>query len=283
MFSSSVFREMAKKGRSPLFARLLIETGLAGSFRAAAETVGATFDAAFAVLRQAGLRDEYVYRAAITHNILLGRHSLRTASVLTEFRAGTCKADVVVLNGTSAVYEIKSERDSLARLANQIANYRRVFAKIYVVAGQQHVDDVARNTSSDIGVLGLARWDRISTVREATDRIDLTCPLAIFDALRLSESAAVLKRLQVPIPDVPNTLLHSAMRKCFARLSPVVVHQQMVEVLKQTRSLAPIGDLVRQLPPSLQPAAIAFQIRRADHERVVNAVLTPIDDALAWT
>ncbi|MEI9986083.1 MAG: sce7726 family protein [Aliidongia sp.] len=55
---------------------------------------------------------------SVTQKILMGKHSLRTASMLNEFRAGSCKADLVILNGTATVYEIKSERDSLTRLAN---------------------------------------------------------------------------------------------------------------------------------------------------------------------
>lgn len=73
-------------------------------------TVGDVFDQAFEILKVAGQRDEYIYRAAISQKILMGTHSLRTASMLNEFRAGSSKADLVILNGTATVYEIKSER-----------------------------------------------------------------------------------------------------------------------------------------------------------------------------
>jgi len=281
LFSSSVFQEMAKKGRSPLFARLLGEMGLV-SRQIARETVGATFDAAFAVLRQSGLRDEYVYRAALTHNVLLGRHSLRTASMLTEFRAGTCKADLAILNGTASVYEIKSERDSLTRLANQIANYRKVFAKIYVIVGEPHVDDVIRSTSNDIGVMSLVRWNRIRTVREAADGSDLVCPITIFDSLRIGEARAILQDLNVSVPDLPNTMLHGAMRDCFARLRPAEVHDRMVLTLKRTRSLEPLGALVDQLPVSLQSAGLSVPVRRGYHQNLIEATLTPFEEAITW-
>jgi len=281
LFSPSVFHEMAKKGRSPLFARLFVQTGLA-DHHFDQKTVGSAFDAAFSVLRSSGLRDEYVYRAALTHNILLGRHSLNTASMLAEFRAGTCKADLVILNGTSTVYEIKSDRDSLSRLPNQIANYRKVFAKIYVIAGERHLQEVIASTSNDIGIMSLLRWDQIRTVREAADRSDLVCPATIFDSLRLDEARTILCNLKVPVPEMPNTMLYGAMRECFARLDPSEVHRQMVSTLKQTRNLAPIGNLVRQLPTSLQPAALSVKVRGSDHERLLAAVQTPLNEAMTW-
>lgn len=282
LFSSGVFREMARKGRSPLFVRLFAETGLLGQEVAARSTVSSAFDAAFAELRKAGARDEYVYRAALTHNILLGRHSLNTASMLTEFRAGECKADLAILNGTGTVYEIKSERDSLARLVNQVANYRKVFAKVYVIAGEAHVQDVMDITPVDVGVLSLVRWDRIQTVREAVERPDLVCPVTIFESLRVAEARAILRHLQVPVPDVPNTMLWAAMRQEFAKLAPTDVHREMVRTLKRTRNLASLSELVDQLPASLQPAALSIQVRRADHERLLEAVRTPLDEALTW-
>jgi hypothetical protein len=281
LFSSSVFREMAKKGRSSLFARLIGQTGIEAGWTDS-ETVGDAFDRAFSVLRRSGLRDEYVYRAALIHNILLGTHSLNTACLLTEFRAGACKADLAILNGTATVYEIKSERDSLTRLANQVANYKKVFAKVYVIAGESHVRGVLADTPADVGVMCLSRRYSISTVREALDRPDRVCPETTFESLRSAEARAILRDLKITVPDVPNTMLHAALRACFTRLKPEDVHRSMVKILKRSRDLAPLGKFVDQLPSSLQPAALSIQVRRGDHDRLIGAVRTPLGVALAW-
>ena len=281
LFSSGVFREMAQKGQSRLFARLV---GLAkvGDRCGSNATVGDAFDSAFHVLKTTGLRDEYVYRAALTHKVLLGTHSLRTACMLNEFRAGTCKADLAILNGTATVYEIKSERDSLTRLANQVENYKKVFAKVYVIAGETHVRGVLATVPEDVGVMCLSRRHQITTVREVTDRPDRICPATVFESLRSAEACAILKDLGVAIPDVPNTLLHAEIRECFRRLRPEDVHFAMVKTLKRTRDLAPLSQLVDRLPPSLHAAALSIRVRRSDHDRLVDAVRTPLGDAMAW-
>ena len=281
LFSSSVFRQLAEKGRSPLFARLLADSGLL-DMAMAAGTVGSSFDIAFAALRRSGMRDEYVYKSALTHNILLGRHSLRTACLLTEFRAGTSKADVAILNGTSTVYEIKSERDTLSRLENQLQNYRKVFAKVYVVVAEPFIDQVLLQTDEDIGVMSLVRWDRVRTVREAVDRSDSVCPLTIFDSLRLSEAIEILHRLDIEVPDLPNTKMRAALRELFTELPPSSVHDEMVRVLKRVRSLAALGTLVDQLPQSLKPAALSTRLRLSDYDRLVNSLHTPTSKAMEW-
>lgn len=284
LFSASVLREMSKKGYSPLFTRLLVDSALlAQTSLSMVGDVRAVYEAAFAILRQLGFRDEYVYRAALTHKLLLGVHTLNTASMLTEFRVGASRADVVILNGTSTVYEIKSERDSLVRLTGQLVDYRKVFAKIYVIAAESHVQDVLENTSDDIGVLSLGRRWRISTKRKAIERPDLICPVAIFESIRSTEAAAILQSLEIPVPDVPNTRLHGAMREHFAHLDPERVHQQMVQILKKTRKLVSLQSLVDQMPQSLQPAVLTTHFRCSDHQRLISAINTPLDQALNWT
>ena len=156
LFSAAVFREMAKKGQSSMFRRLLEQSELLEHL-GQRTTVGNAFDAAFDILRVAGHRDEYIYRAALTHKVLMGKHSLRTASMLNEFRVGSCKADLIILNGTATAYEIKSERDSLARLANQVGNYKRVFATVNVIASADHIQGVLSIVPDDVGVMCLSK------------------------------------------------------------------------------------------------------------------------------
>src|ERR1700722_723068 len=281
LFSSSVVQEMAKKGRSPLFARLASQSRLPILLSPSA-CVSALFDAAFTLLKREGYRHEYIYKAALTHRILLGKHSLQTASMLNEFRVGECKADIAILNGTATVYEIKSERDSLTRLERQVAAYATVFARVYVIAGENHVAAVTNSVPKEVGILRLNCRHQISTVREATDSPERTSPGAIFDSIRTVEARLILQSRGVSIPVVPNTELHSVLRELFIKLEPREAHAGMVQVLKKTRNLLQLGDLVAQLPHSLQTAALSIPLRKLDHTRLVAAVNTRLEDAMAW-
>ena len=281
MFSSTVFREMASKGKSALFARLIRESLLLDC-ASLPERVSDAFEAAFAVLRIDECRDEYVYKAALTHKVLLGTHSLKSACMLNEFRVGECKADLAILNGTATVYEIKSERDSLGRLKKQVETYGRVFARVFVIAGENHVDAVIASTPSSVGVMRLSKRQQITTIREAEDRPDRICPATVFESIRSTEASQILERLGVATPDVPNTMRHAELRKLFVRLDPLDVHTEMVRTLKRTRDLAPLTQLVGQLPLSLQAAALSVPLRKADHSRLLTAVNTDLNEAMKW-
>jgi hypothetical protein len=281
LFSSSVIREMARTGRSRLFARLAKQSLLVHSL-SVVEPVYSVFDTAFSLLKREGYRDEYIYKVALTQKILLGKHSLQTASMLNEFRVGECKADVVILNDSATVYEVKSERDSLKRLDRQVAAYARVFARVYVIAADSHIDAVMRAVPPEVGILRLNRRYHISSLREALDRPEHTSPAAIFDCIRTGEARKILTMEGVSIPAVPNTSLYSVLRELFIKLSPYQAHRGMVRVLKETRNLLPLSDLIVRLPFSLQTAALSVPLRKLDHTRLVTAVNTSLRDAMAW-
>lgn len=265
-----------------MFRRLLEQTDLI-SQAGPQTTVGDIFDSAFEILKVVGQRDEYIYRAAISQKVLMGTHSLRTASMLNEFRVGSSKADLVILNGTATVYEIKSERDSLARLANQVENYKRVFAKVNVIASEGHIKGVVETVPKDVGVMCLSKRYRITTVREAVECPARICPMTVFESLRMAEGIAILQKMGVMVPEVPNTQRHAAMRDLFATLDPMALHVEMVRTLKRTRNLAPLGDFIDRLPRSLQAAALSISVRRSDHPKLINAIETPLHTAMTWS
>lgn len=58
-----------------------------------------------------------------------------------EFRldTGSTRIDVIQLGTELVGYEIKSEQDTFARLANQLHAYNRVFDRLFLVCGPRHV------------------------------------------------------------------------------------------------------------------------------------------------
>lgn len=281
LFSSAVIKEMAKMGRSPLFARLVKESNLASNVDDT-KPVGIFFDEAFRLLTMKANRNEYSYKAALTTKLLLGVHSLRTATLITEFRVGLNKADVVILNGTSTVYEIKSERDKLSRLNAQLDSYLNVFAKVNVIVADRHLESALKIAPQEVGVMVLNDRFKITTARSSCADPGRVNPVAIMESVQRVEAVAIIQRLGVESPNVPNTQMHSALVEIFNSLKSEEVHRAMVDVLKTTRSALPISTLIHTLPASLRAAVLGTPLRQKDHSQLLQAVHTPLKDALCW-
>lgn len=52
---------------------------------------------------------------------------------------GSVRIDIAVINGIMHGYEIKSDRDTLARLPEQMAEFNTVFDQLTLVVGKQHL------------------------------------------------------------------------------------------------------------------------------------------------
>lgn len=282
LFSSSVLKELARKGRSPLFSRLAHEANF-HSDDSPVEVVGEFFDSAFSYLKMRRNRHEYIYKSAITQKVLLGIHSLRTASMITEFRVGACKADVAIFNGTGTVYEIKSERDTLSRLERQVSSYRDVFASVNVIVGENHLDGVIDAVPYDVGVMLLSDRYQLKTIRHGKNLPERTSPSAIFESITLREAEIILKDVGLVVPEVPNTQRYIRYHEQFCKILPAIAHECMVKTLKKTRNLASLESLLDCVPPSLHSAVLSSRLNKDEKRKLITALQTPISDALEWT
>src|SRR6266849_4052905 len=52
---------------------------------------------------------------------------------------GVARIDLAVVNGELHGFELKSDRDTLARLPEQVESYGRVFDRVTLVVGERHV------------------------------------------------------------------------------------------------------------------------------------------------
>ncbi|MDT7806719.1 MAG: hypothetical protein QOJ70_532 [Acidobacteriota bacterium] len=221
-------------------------------------------------------RCEYVYKNAIANMILLDRHSPVDSTLLTEFRVGTSKADVVILNGTSSVYEIKTELDSLDRLNDQIASYLKAFDNIYVVTHESQLKKIQRNLSEEIGVILLTQEYTLETLREAPPNKHKVEAATLFDCLRQVEYCDVIRDEFGFVPDVPNTRIYAECKPLFSTLDPTTAHDHMVRVLKRRSANLALRQLVGHAPHSLKFLCLISKLTSKQCSNLSSALDTEV-------
>ena len=204
-------------------------------------------------------RCEYVYKNTLATSLYLNkRHSLESSLLINELRVGKSRADVVILNGTSTVYEVKSEYDSFERLEAQIADYRKVFDYIYVVTATEKVSAVLDKVEASIGVMKLEDNMRLTRERKAQSNKANTDPAMIFNCMRQAEFCSAVKDVVGYIPEVPSGNLYLELKKLFCQLDPTEAHNLMVEKVKVRGKRRPFADLINDAPNSLKHACLSF-------------------------
>lgn len=268
IFSQKIMTDLMQYGESGYLNEILTNSGFIKYLKTDIELID-IFNIVYKYLSKA-YRNEYIYKNVIANKILLGRHSLNSSFMLTEFRVADCKADVVILNGTSNVYEIKTELDSLDRLEKQIEAYQKFFDMVHVVTSPNQIKKIENSVKSNIGILELTSRNTIKTIREAESGKKNICPATIFDSLRKSEYISIIKDNFGSVPEVPNTQIYKECREIFETLSPEVVHNSMVTHLKRRGNSNSLKKLIESVPYSLKAFALNSCFKKKEVTSFIN-------------
>lgn len=152
---------------------------------------------------------------------------------------GRARIDIAVINGVMHGYEIKSDKDTLSRLFDQMHEYNEVFDKITLVVGQRHLLDAIHRIPEWWGIT-LAKIDAeqqvvFFTIRDAKqnedDRVLVSMARMLWraqalrileekdaaDGVRSKSRHVIHEKIAEVFKDDPNTLREHIMTALFSR------------------------------------------------------------------
>lgn len=109
---------------------------------------------------------------------------------------GQARVDFVVVNGSLDGYEIKSDRDSLRRLAGQVESYGKVLDRVTLVVGRRHLREAKEIVPPWWGIVRIEAGEasaRFVTVRKG--RKNPACdPRSLVELLWRDDAIALLEQ-----------------------------------------------------------------------------------------
>jgi len=107
-------------------------------------------------------------REAFHYRVLKKAHKCADTFVVDELciKNGVVRADIAVLNGKLIGYEIKTEKDTLERLSNQVLAYNEVFDKAFIVLSEKHLNKALQIVPS---------WWGVYLIEGNSDRLRFKC------------------------------------------------------------------------------------------------------------
>jgi len=238
-------------------------------------TLGELFEKSYQQLLK-NYRNEYVFKNAIAQKILIGRHSIKSSSLFTELRVETSKADIAIFNGTSHIYEIKTDLDTFERLEKQIENYKKVFEYVNIVSVEAKVDTIKSLVDDDIGIIVLTDRYTLKPIRKAKSRLKKLNKEALFNMLRKEEYLEVIKNNFGYIPDVSNTKIFSASKELFTTLSIEQAHKEVLKTLKSRKNHKNLVENIKKFPKSLKIAIIEANLNIQQQQEFLETLNTKV-------
>lgn len=151
---------------------------------------------------------------------------------------GSTRADIAVINGIMDCYEIKSDRDTLQRLPEQIRAYNAVFDKVTLVVGFSHLYEALEMIPDWWGVT-IAKTDKrgditLNDIREASyntnkDKNSIARLLWRQEALRILEG----KQQDTGVRSKPKAVIYE-------RLTDIIEIEELSSIVRQSLRSRPM-------------------------------------------
>ncbi|MFZ4798308.1 MAG: sce7726 family protein [Bacteroidia bacterium] len=182
-------------------------------------------------------RTEYIYKNEFINEILLKKYGVKNTVAINEFRVGNSIADIALFNGTSKVFEIKTELDSKQRLNSQLLDYKKVFNEAFVITHESLVDKYLNNTD-DIGIIimkSISGGLKMEEIRKPQKNESIDSDTLI-KLLRNSEYKNMIIKHFGALPNANNFTMFEECRKLFKEIPEHNLHSLFVGEMKARKT-----------------------------------------------
>ena len=242
-FTRNTFRQLLDDGESKTYTAVIRRYVTDADSRTNGECISEIYQ-----YLQKNYRNEYYYKNTLLNKLLLGAHSPRTTTALTEVPVGKSKADFILINGKAVVYEIKTELDNFDRLEGQLEDYYTAFSRVVVVTSEDNYLEIDRKLKgTPTGIYILTKRGTLSRRKEPEEKLDSLSKSTMFKILRKAEYENIFSDLALPLPSVSQFDYYRACKSLFESLSIDMAYQYFVKELKR-RSRVVIDEYKTVLP-----------------------------------
>lgn len=267
-FTRNTFKQVIDDGESPAYVSAIR--------RYIVDSTGKTNEECISEIYQYlknEYQNEYFYKNTLLNKLLLGVHSPRTTTALTEVPVGNSKADFILINGKAVVYEIKTALDNFDRLDGQIEDYYKAFSRVVVVTPEKNYDEVQQKLkNSPTGICLLTKRGTLSIRKEPVEFYGMLSKPIMFKVLRKNEYEQILLKLFGSLPDVSQFEYYRACQALFESLPTNVAYQMLIQTLKQRTKI----DIVEysKIPYELKFLIYFSNYKKSDYAKLCRFLST---------
>lgn len=262
LFTQRVFRELLDTGENEIY-QAAVEQYANGS--------STNFDAIRVIYNALSTnhRNEYFYLNTLLNKWLIGVHSIKSTTALTQIPINNSVADFILMNGIAVVYEIKTELDNFDRLNNQIADYYNAFNRVCVVVPECNFDKAClllKNTN--VGIYSLTKKITISRKNKKEPAEDNTFlnHTSIFKVLNKKEYENILLKQFGELPTTKPVFYYDACLRAFSDIPINCAYTLFIDELKKRNSIP--KQTLDEIPQELKALFYFFNPAYRDVKRL---------------
>ncbi|MFN3968691.1 sce7726 family protein [Flavobacterium sp.] len=178
--------------------------------------------------------NEYVYKNEFLNQWLIKELGSEKSIIFNEFRLGKAVADLVMFNGCSRVFEIKTLLDKESRLNSQLEEYKKIFNEIYLIIPNSKIETY-KNYHESIGLIAYNQEKKeFLLVRKAIKNHSIDTD-SIMKILHTKEYRNIVKEYYGEIPICNDFEQFNVCKKLIEEIPQEELSKLFIETMKQRK------------------------------------------------
>ena len=222
-------------------------------------------------------RCEYVYKNELIKH-LLKKYGTRNSVYFSEFRVGNSIADMVMFNGESKAFEIKTEYDTPRRLDKQMEDYKHFFDKCYIVVPDNKLYDYYDIVESSTGIITMCRDNGriiLKEIRHAHQNKRFE-PKALMSCLRTEEYKRIVLSLGVSLEGVAG---YDTYKFCYNVISHADLNKVKEFFLREVKKRKNNTSLLRKYPMPIRQMMLSLNLSENKANKLLEQLNININQA----
>lgn len=184
-------------------------------------------------LLQKQYQNEYVLKNEILNKWVKEELVQENSIIFNEFNIGRARADLVMFNGASRVFEIKTKFDDTSRLKHQLENYNKIFNEVYLVVSIEE-SNLYLDFDSSVGIIIYDSMShKLQKIREARYSVDIHTDV-LMEVLHTKEYLQICENYYGELPENLNAFNQfDICKKLISEIPKKEINSVFVEKIKE--------------------------------------------------
>jgi hypothetical protein len=218
-------------------------------------------------------QNEYILKNSFLNEWLIKEIGHTNSKVFSEFRVGNAVADLVMFNGNSKAFEIKTEFDSDSRLALQIDNYRKAFNQIFLIIPESKLS-LYEKYDKGVGLITF-KGNQLQkfTFHRSAESNPVVDAKTLMNILRTHEYKAIVK---LYYGDLPEMTSFNQFNKCFELIEKIPNSELNIYFIEQMKSRNIDRILSSRYYRELNQLSLALKLSKVEKETMIQKLKSPL-------
>ncbi len=217
--------------------------------------------------------NEYIFKNAFLNEWLIHELGKSSSKVFNEFRVGKAVADLVMFNGNSKVFEIKSELDTDTRLELQLENYLKAFNQVYLIVPESKLSTY-RKYNKTVGIITYNnfRLQKFELFRDAGSNHNINADV-IMDILHTPEYKSIVKSYLGSLPKMTSFDQYNICKNIIRQIPLDELNKFFIDTMKK-RVFKP--EISKRHYKEFNQINLSLKLNKERKERMICALKSPI-------